>query len=66
MDSKSFIILIIGSFLVFLYDIFITNRISEREAKKAKYHCDKCKNWKCYHYYCERKRNELKEREKDV
>lgn len=59
MDYKILIILIVGSFLQFLYDIFITNRISEREAKKAKYNCEKCKNWKCYYFYCKKKRESL-------
>lgn len=36
MNYKILIILIIGSFLQCLYDIFIVNRISEREAKKSK------------------------------
>lgn len=56
---KYFLILIIGSIFQCLYDIFITNRISEREAKKANYNCDKCQNWKCYVKYCENKRKEL-------
>lgn len=52
-------ILIFGSVLQCLYDIFFINRISEREAKKANYNCDKCKNWKCYVKYCENKRLNL-------
>lgn len=45
MNSKMFLILGVVSFLQCMYDIFITNRISELEAKKAKYNCDNCKNW---------------------
>lgn len=59
MNSKMFLILVIGAFLQCIYDIFITNRISESEAKKAKYNCDNCKNWKCYYYYCKKKRSEI-------
>lgn len=59
MDYKIFIILIVGSVLQCLYDIFIVIRISEREAKKAKYNCNNCKNWKCYYFYCKKKREEL-------
>lgn len=63
MDFKFFLILIIGSFLQCMYDIFITNRISEREAKKCSYNCDKCENWKCYKKYCDNKRLELKNKD---
>ena len=62
--NKIFVILIVGSFLQCLYDIFITNRISSREAKKANYNCEHCKNWRCYHFYCLNKRQE-KEQESD-
>ena len=54
-----FLILIIGSILQCLFDIFYINRISKREAKKACYNCDKCKNWKCFYFYCKEKRNEI-------
>lgn len=53
-----FFILIFGSFLQCLYDIFITNRISKSYAKKACYDCSKCKNWRCFYYYCKGKREE--------
>lgn len=59
MNKNLFIVMIIGSFLSMLYDIFITNRLSEREAQKANYNCEECENWKCYYYYCQRKREEL-------
>lgn len=59
MDYKILITLIIGSFLQCLYDIFIVNRISKSEAKKAKYHCEKCKNWRCYYFYCKKKKESL-------
>ena len=38
-----FLILIIGSILQCLFDIFYINRISKREAKKACYNCDNVK-----------------------
>lgn len=53
MNKNFFIILTVGSILQCMYDIFITNRISEREARKAQYNCDICKNWKCYYKYCQ-------------
>ena len=28
-------------------------------AKKCKYDCSKCKNWRCYKNYCDRKRDEM-------
>lgn len=59
MNSTMFLILFIGSALQCMYDIFITNRISESESKKAKYNCDNCKNWKCYYHYCKKKRSEI-------
>lgn len=57
--NKLFIIMILGSFLQCLYDIFIVNRISEREAKKACYNCEKCKNWRCYYFYCKSRRDNI-------
>lgn len=59
MYPSYFLILIIGSLLQCLFDVFITNRLSEKEAKKACYNCENCKNWKCYYYYCLNKRKEL-------
>ena len=52
------IILIVGCALQTLYDIFVINRISQREAKKACYDCNKCHNWRCYYWYCKKKREE--------
>ena len=59
MNKELLIIMVIGSFLAMLYEIFVTHRLSESDAKKANYDCTKCKNWKCYYYYCKRKREEL-------
>lgn len=59
MNKELLIIMVIGSFLAMLYEIFITHRLSELDAKKANYDCTKCKNWKCYYYYCLRRRGEL-------
>lgn len=59
MNGKFLLILIVGSLLQCMYDIFITQRLSEAEARKAKYNCENCKNWKCYYYYCKKKRSEL-------
>ncbi|MCI8999553.1 MAG: hypothetical protein HFJ26_01135 [Clostridia bacterium] len=59
MDFKFFLILVFGSILMCLYDIFITNRISEKEAKKCGYNCEKCGNWRCFYHYCTKKREEL-------
>ncbi len=56
MLKNFFIILIIGSILQCFYDIFITDRISKREAKKCRYDCFKCMNWRCYKKYCDEKR----------
>lgn len=56
------LILIIG----FLWPMILWDLGTLYNAKKCKYNCDKCKNWNCYHHYCERKRNKLKERGKDV
>ena len=53
---KFFVIMIVGSILQCVYDIFITDRISKKEAKKACYNCDICQNWKCYKKYCDSKR----------
>lgn len=53
-----FLILIFGSILQCIYDIFAVNRLGEKCAKKAGYDCSKCENWKCFYYYCERKRKE--------
>lgn len=52
MSSRVLFILIFGSILQCLYDIFITDRLSKSEAKKAHFNCDKCGNWKCYYHYC--------------
>lgn len=51
-----FIIMIIGSFFQCLYDIFITDRISKREAKKSRFDCSICNNWRCYYHYCKKER----------
>lgn len=51
-----FIIMIIGSILQCLYDIFITDRFSKSEAKKCNYDCSKCGNWRCYYHYCKEHR----------
>lgn len=59
MNTKLLIIMIVGAFLQCLYDIFITNRISEREAKKAKYVCENCNNWRCYYHWCKKQREKL-------
>lgn len=58
MSFKVFMLFIIAAILQCLYDIFIINRISKREAKEANYDCDKCFNWRCYKKYCDRKRFE--------
>lgn len=57
MSYRLFIILIVGAILQCMYDIFITNRISKREAKKAHYDCSKCQNWRCYYKYCEKEKS---------
>lgn len=49
------LILIVGLFIQGMYDIFITDRLSKAEAKKAKYNCDNCRNFECYYYYLKRK-----------
>ena len=33
-------------------------------AKKCEYDCYKCKNWKCYKHYCDKKREELIKKDK--
>lgn len=47
-------------FLCMLIEV-IFNIIFEKYylPRKCKYNCDKCKNWKCYKSYCDRKRKEL-------
>lgn len=57
MSFKFFLILILGSILECIYDIFITNRISKNEAKKCNYDCSTCNNWRCFYHYCSEKRN---------
>ncbi len=54
-----FLILIFGSILQCIYDIFIINRLSEKEAKKANYDCSKCKNFRCFYHYCSQKRRKF-------
>lgn len=56
MGFNYFLILIFGSILMCIYDIFITNRISKECARKCKYECDKCENWKCFYHYCKKER----------
>lgn len=56
MDSQMLLILIVGALIQCMYDIFITDRLSKAEAKKAKYNCDNCRNYKCYYHYCKKKR----------
>lgn len=51
-----FFIMIIGSILQCLYDIFITNRLSKSEAKKCNYNCDICGNWRCFYHNCKKER----------
>lgn len=51
-----FIIMIVGSFLQCLYDIFITNRISKKEARKSNFNCSNCNNWRCFYHYCKNER----------
>ena len=59
MNKEVLLIYVIGSFLFFLYDIFLNQLTSISCAKIAKYNCDKCKNWRCYYCYCKRKRGEI-------
>lgn len=56
MSYKILILFIIASIFQCIYNIFVTDRISKREAKKAHYDCSNCKNWRCYHYYCKKQR----------
>lgn len=43
----------------------ITDRICQLQcAKKSKYNCEDCKNWRCLRYHCDKKREKL-ESEKD-
>ena len=37
MNKELLIIMVIGSFLAMIYEIFVTHRLSERDAKKANY-----------------------------
>lgn len=51
------------SFLVFaIIDISINLFMEYYCAKKCKYDCSKCKNWRCYKNYCDRKRETLNEK----
>lgn len=59
MSFNFFLILIIGSIFQCFYDIFITNRISKKEAKKCGYDCEKCGNWKCFYHYCKKQKEGL-------
>lgn len=59
MSSQMLLILIVGLFIQGMYDIFITDRLSKVEAKKAKYNCDNCRNFECYYHYCKKKRSEI-------
>lgn len=56
MSYKILILFIIASIFQCIYNIFVTDRISKREAKKAFYDCSKCKNWRCYYYYCKKQK----------
>lgn len=56
MDSKKLLFLTVGALFECLYYIFITDRFSRAEAKKAKYNCDNCRNYQCNYYYCKKKR----------
>lgn len=51
---------LISMFIIMIIDI-VFGAILEKHylSKKCKYNCDKCKNWKCYKHYCDRKRKEL-------
>ncbi len=60
MSFKVFMLFIIAAILQCLYDIFITDRISKKESKKANYDCSKCGNWRCYKKYCDTRKEGLK------
>lgn len=49
-----FITFLVGS------DMLVLTLIHQRNAKKCKYDCSKCKNWDCMQSYCEKKRSENK------
>ena len=59
MNYKLFFVMIIGSILQCLYDIFITDIISKKCAKKCHYVCDKCENCKFYYHYCKEHREKI-------
>lgn len=56
MSYKALILFIIAAILQCVYNIFITDRLSKREAKKAFYDCSNCQNWKCYYHYCKKQK----------
>lgn len=54
-------------FLVYVFSLIVSDIICDLlnkfYAKKVNYNCDECKNSDCYYKYCNKKRNELENKE---
>lgn len=56
--NSVFTLLIVFGFINFLFDILLQLLLEQHEAKKCKYDCSKCGNWRCYSNWCKKKREE--------